>query len=216
MMCLWLIAHRALPVGTWGKGPNVDPRCTACGHMESISHCLWECREARAVWGRALRLLCHASSSFTLNWGHACWMCLEDDVATYDNTCNAKYRGENGSVRLIMDSRVPTTCVRNQKLEDLWMLLAPITIWHIWTARCNRVFSAHKRPPAESIKLIWHTLITTLRAQYERINGTNDGAELMRLNFRKRWCTTPMAAANGGDILWKYDVPRWLFPPPIS
>ena len=137
-------------------------------------------------------------------------------MATYDNTCNAKYRGENGSVRLIMDSRVPTSCVRNQKLEDLWMLLAPITIWHIWTARCNRVFSAHKRPPAESIKLIWHTLITTLRAQYERINGTNDGAELMRLNFRKRWCTTPMAAANGGDILWKYDVPRWLFPPPIS
>ena len=31
MMCLWLIAHRALPVGTWGKGPNVDPRCIPCG-----------------------------------------------------------------------------------------------------------------------------------------------------------------------------------------
>ena len=35
MMCLWLIAHRALPVGTWGKGPNVDPRCTACVQIES-------------------------------------------------------------------------------------------------------------------------------------------------------------------------------------
>ena len=216
MMCLWLIAHRALPVGTWGKGPNVDPRCTACGQIESISHCLWECRDAMAVWGRALRLLCHASSSFTLNWGHACWMCLDVDVVTYDSTCNAKYRGENGIVRLIPDNGVPTTCVQNQKLEDLWMLLAPITIWHIWTARCTRVFSAHKRPPAESIKLIWHTLITTLRAQYERINGTNDAADLMRLNFRKRWCTTPMAVANGMDILWKYDVPRWLFTPPIS
>ena len=70
-------------------------------------------------------------------------------------------------------------------------------------------------PPAELIKLIWHTLITTLRAQYERIDGTNDVVELMRLNFRKRWCTTPMAATNGMDILWKYEVPKWLFPPLI-
>ena len=80
------------------------------------------------------------------------------------------------------------------------MLLAPITIWCIWTTRCTMVFSAHKRPPNESIKLTWHTLITTLRAQYERIAGTDDVAELMRLNFRKWWCTTPMAAANGMDI----------------
>ena len=58
-------------------------------------------------------------------------------------------------------------------------------------------------------------LISTLRAQYERIDGTNDAAELMGLNFRNRWCTTPMAATNGMDILWKYEVPKWLFPPPI-
>ena len=95
------------------------------------------------------------------------------------------------------------------------MLLAPIVIWNIWTVRCTRVFSANKRPPTESIKLIWHTLITTLRAQYERIDGTDDASELMRLNFRKRWCTTPMAAEIGVDIRWQYVVPRWLFPPPI-
>ena len=119
-------------------------------------------------------------------------------------------------VRLITDNRVPTASAQNPKLGDLWMLLAPITIWCIWTTRCSRVFSAHKRPPAESIKLMWHTIITTLRAQYERIAGSDDAAELMRLNFRKRWCTTPMAATNGMDIQWKYEVPRWLFPPPMS
>ena len=195
---------------------NVDPRCIACGQIESISHCLWERRKAVAIWGRALRLLCHASSSFTLNMGHACGNCLEDDVAKYDSTCNAKYIGENGTVRLITDNRVPTTYAHNQKLGDLWTLLALITIWCIWTTSCTKVFSAHKHPPVESIKLIWHTLITTLRAQYERIDGTNDVAELMRLNFRKRRCTTPMTTTNGMDILWKYEVPRWLFPPPIS
>ena len=71
-MCLWLIVHRALLVGAWAKGPNVDRRYGACGQLESIFHCLWECHEATVVWGRALRLLCHASSSFTLKWGHAC------------------------------------------------------------------------------------------------------------------------------------------------
>ena len=47
-----------------------------------------------------------------------------------------------------------------------------------------------------------HTLITTLRAQYERIDGIDDASELMRPNFRKRWCTTPMAVENGMDIRW--------------
>ena len=51
----------------------------------------------------------------------------------------------------------------------------------------------------ESIKLIWHTLITTLTAHYERIEGTDDASELMRLNFKKRWCSTTMAAKIGVD-----------------
>ena len=49
--------------------------------------------------------------------------------------------------------------------HQVLMLLAPIIIWSIWATRCTRVFSANKRPPRESIKLIWHTLITTLRAR---------------------------------------------------
>ena len=150
MMCLWLIVHRALPIGAWAKGLNVDRRCNACGQLETISHCLWECHEATTVWRRALRLLCHASSSFTLYLGHACWNYLEDDVAKYNSTCNAKYRGENDTVWLITDNRIPTTSAQNKKRGDLWMLLAPITIWCIWTTSCTKVFST----PTKSIKLI--------------------------------------------------------------
>ena len=102
------------------------------------------------------------------------------------------------------------------KFGNLWTLLAPIIIWCISTTRCTRVYSANKHPLVESIKLIWHTIITTMRAQYERIDGTDDASELMRLNFRKRWCTTPMATTNRMDIQWQYVVPRWLFPTPIS
>ena len=108
-----------------------------------------------------------------------------------------------------------TSHLQKQKTGDLWLLLAPIIIWSIWIVRCIKVFSANKRPPIESIKLIWHTLITTLRAQYERIDGTDDVSELTRLNFRKRWYITPMAAEIGVDIRWQNVVPRRLFPPPI-
>ena len=58
-------------------------------------------------------------------------------------------------------------------------------------------------------------LITTLRARYERIDGIDDASDLRRLNFKKRWRTTPMATKIGVDIRWQYVVPRWLFPPPI-
>ena len=75
-------------------------------------------------------------------------------------------------------------------------MLAPITIWRIWTTRRTKVFSTKKRLPTKSIKLIWHTLITTLRAQYERIDGTDDASKLTSLNFRKLLCTTPMATTN--------------------
>ena len=92
------LANRGLTVGTWAKGPNVDPKCSACGQLESISHCLWECHKATNEWGRALRLLCHGSISFTFKWGHACWNCLDDDVEKLDSSCKATYRGENGTI----------------------------------------------------------------------------------------------------------------------
>ena len=161
-MCLWLITHRALLVGTWDKGPNVDRRCSTCGQLEINSHCLWECREVAVVCGTTLHLLCHASSSFILTWGHAWWNYLKDDVAKYDNICKAMYRGENGTVRLITDNRAPAVIAQKKNFGDLCTLLTPITIWCIWTTRCTRVFLANKRPP---IELIWHTLITTRRAQ---------------------------------------------------
>ena len=103
----------------------------------------------------------------------------------YDSTCKAMYRGENGIVRLIIDNKVPAVIAQKQKFGDQWTLLAPITIWCIWTRRCTEVLSTNKHPPVESIKLIWHTLITTLRAQSERIDGIDDASKLMRLNFRK-------------------------------
>ena len=83
--------------------------------------------------------------------GHACWNCLDDDVEKFDSTCKAMYRGENGTIRLITDNRAPTVSAQTQKFGDLWMLLAPIIIWSIWTVRCAWVFSTSKRPPTESI-----------------------------------------------------------------
>ena len=78
--------------------------------------------------------------------------------------------------------------------------------------RCTMLFLANKCPPTESIKLTWHTLITTLRVEYEQIDGIDNASELMRLNFIERWCTTPMATSNGMYIRWQYVVPRWLSP----
>ena len=126
MMCLWLITHRALLVGTWDKGPNVDRRCSTCGQLEINSHCLWECREVAVVCGTTLHLLCHASSSFILTWGHAWWNYLKDDVAKYDNICKAMYRGENGTVWLITDNRVLQLLRKSKNLGIYGRCLHPL------------------------------------------------------------------------------------------
>ena len=102
-----------------------------------------------------------------------------------------------------------------KKLEIYGCCLHPLSYGASEQQDVPGYFQQNKRPPTESIKLTWHTLITTLRAQYERIDGTRDASKLMRLKFRKRWCVTLMVAEIGVDIRWQYVVPRWLFPPPI-
>ena len=69
MLIVWnpLIKDLDGLMGTWGRSPDVEPRCSACGQLEGISHCLWECREAAAIWGGALRLLCHALTHLPSN-----------------------------------------------------------------------------------------------------------------------------------------------------
>ena len=107
----------------WCKGPHVDPRCDACRQIESIFHCLWECREAAIVCGRALQFLYHASSSFTLKWGYACWKCLYDDVEKFDSTCKAMYIRENGTIQLIIDNKAPIISAQKQKIGNLLLTL---------------------------------------------------------------------------------------------
>ena len=70
LVCGWCVRDNVIhtplsSIGVWAKGPNVDPRCSACGQLESISHCLWECREAGSVFMMMWRNLIAHAKQFT-------------------------------------------------------------------------------------------------------------------------------------------------------
>lgn len=53
----WMVAHRAIAVGTWLSYGGRPLDCFGCGHpQETQRHCLWDCPLAQQVWRRILRL----------------------------------------------------------------------------------------------------------------------------------------------------------------
>ena len=47
---LWLLSHKAVPIGEWLSSCGGEAGCKLCGHaLESISHCFWNCIEAISI-----------------------------------------------------------------------------------------------------------------------------------------------------------------------
>ena len=117
---------------------------------------------------------------------------------------------------MIIDIEISTWCEKVTHIYNRYYFVAKewMLVW-FWFQYKFQSLAKHSVSSLEFEAIVVKE-VSIPWAQYERIVGTDDAAQLMRLNFRKWWCTTPMAAANGMDIQWKYEVPRWLFPPPIS
>ena len=68
---LWLLSHKAVPVGEWLSSRGGEACCKLCGHaLESISHCFWNCTEARlSIWSRSLRIEAACGVNGNIVWG---------------------------------------------------------------------------------------------------------------------------------------------------
>lgn len=60
----WLVAHRAIAVGTWLSFGGRPLDCSGCGHpQESQRHCLWDCPLAQQIWQRILRIVSYTGAT---------------------------------------------------------------------------------------------------------------------------------------------------------
>ena len=81
----WLVAHRAIAVGTWLRFGGRPPDCSGCDHpQESQRHCLWDCPLAQQIWRRILRIFSYAGATQTFTWGAAAWGTLSGPALGYE------------------------------------------------------------------------------------------------------------------------------------
>ena len=80
--------------------------------------------------------------------------------------------------------------------EEIWMMVACLTGWHIWTRRCKFVFQQHKLPSGEVLLNIWFELVSWLRGRYDSIQGESDEAERARAKFLLKWGSSPMVVRS--------------------
>ena len=100
--------------------------------------------------------------------------------------------------------------------KEIWMLVACLLVWHIWTRRCMLVFQQRNLLHNEVLLNIWFELVSWLRGQYDSIQGDSDEAERARSKFLLKWGGSPMMVKSSSGPKWNYQAPRWLFPPMAS
>ena len=54
----------------------------------------------------------------------------------------------------------------SSRQNELWTLISSCSLWHIWKARCQRLFGNIVVPPGEVIRSTWQEMVITLRAKY--------------------------------------------------
>ena len=95
-------------------------------------------------------------------------------------------------------------------------MVACLSVWHIWTRHCKFVFQQQKTPSGEVLLNIWFELVSWLRGQYDSIQGDSDAAERAWSKFLLKWGSSTMVGRSSSGPEWKYQAPRWLFPPMAS
>ena len=97
--------------------------------------------------------------------------------------------------------------------EEIWLMVACLSVWHIWIRRCKYVFQQQKLPCREVMLNIWFELVAWLRGRYDSIQGNTEDAERARSKFLLKWGGSPMMAKSSSMPKWNYQAPRWLFSP---
>ena len=168
----------------WLRSPNSCSICVCESASESIRHCLWDCMNAKSIWHRLLRIFQFQKIYITVSWGSVVWMSLCHNVSKYDTLFgNTKaIKVSHGHVQSEQINHMWAN-LDNMRQTELWILLSSCTIWHIWKARCQRLFDNIIFQPIKVVLSIWQEMVATLRARYGGITGDSNSTILRRLAF---------------------------------
>ena len=128
------------------------------------------------------------------------------------------WNGNSPSLKVMQGSVQPTqgdSFILQERYVDIWLLVVGLTVWQVWVSRCKETFIGKRTPPTENLRMIWFNLISTLRWQFESLQGSSDTSEEARARFLLKWSGSSMLQMVDGEAKWNYQPPRWLFPPSV-
>ena len=135
-----------------------------------------------------VRILKKLGMTIYVSWGSVVWSSLIPQVANYDSNLGLTKRIFVSLGRVI---QVSLSCVQpngtSSKQNEIWEFLTSCSMWHIWKARCSRLFDGKIVPPAQVVRPIWHEMVLTLKSRYDNIQGTLDAMIAMKSAFHKQW-----------------------------
>ena len=194
---------------------DIEAGCKICGHsLESIPHCFWNCAEAISIWSRCLRIMAACSVNGRVLWGSLQGLKVMGEG--WEEQLNPHGHGfimEGGKVFQCARVRPGTN---SEFFEKLWMMVACLTGWHVWTRRCKFVFQQQKILSGEVLLNIWFELVSWLQGQYNSTQGESYATEIARSKFLLKWGSSPMVGRSSSGPEWNYQAPRWFFPPMAS
>ena len=60
-------------------------------------------------------------------------------------------------------------CTNSEFFEEIWLMVACLSVWHIWSKCCKFVFQRQKLSCGEVMLNIWFELVAWLRGRYDSI-----------------------------------------------
>ena len=151
--------------------------------------------------------MCTHVSGATVTW-----------LATQSASWFHRWNGNSPSLKLMQGSVQPAqgcSFVLQERYVDIWLLVVGLTVWQVCVSRCKETFTGKRTPLAENLMMIWFILISTLRGQFESLQGPSDTSEEARARFLLKWSGSSMLQMVDGEAKWNYQPPRWLFPPSV-
>ena len=145
---LWLLSHKVVPVGEWLRCRGEEASCKIWGHsLESIPHYFLNCAEAISIWGRSLTFVATCGVNGRVVWGSFQGLKLTGEGwAEHLNPHGHGFIVQGGSVFKCVGVEPGTN---SDFFEEIWMLVACFSVWHIWTRCCKFVFQQQKLPSGE-------------------------------------------------------------------
>ena len=136
---------------------------------ERYDDILREGAKAISIWGRCLRIVAACGVNGRVVWGSLQVLkVMGEGWAEQLNLHGHLFIVEGGKVFQCARVRPSTN---SEFFEEIWMMVACLTGWHIWTRRCKFVFQQHKLPSGEVLLNIWFELVSWLRGRYDSIQG---------------------------------------------